>query len=154
MRYSSSFPWRRLSQAVSFPVWFARGCPTPVCDRPGCHEPHRKSVHQAACYCSRACREAVRRVRDRPGPARRGRPPHLKAAVLNGSGRSACYHPEFLALCGYFCLQPVACARRDPESKGVVEGAVRYVTHNALARRADQLLRLEDYLTLAPTWRD
>jgi transposase len=33
---------------------------------------------------------------------------NLKAAVLNGSGRSACLHPEFLALCGYFCLQPVA----------------------------------------------
>ena len=39
--------------------------PTPACDRPGCHEPHRKSVYQAACYCSRACRQAVRRVRDR-----------------------------------------------------------------------------------------
>src|SRR5205823_5536329 len=58
---------------------------------------------------------------------------NLKAAVRNGSGRSACFHPEFLALCGYFCLQPVACARRDPESKGLVEGGVRYVKHNALA---------------------
>src|SRR5260370_37874767 len=44
---------------------------------------------------------------------------NLKAAVLNGSGRSACFHPEFLALCGYFCMQPVPLARRDPESKGV-----------------------------------
>jgi transposase len=79
---------------------------------------------------------------------------NLKAAVLNGSGRSACYHPEFLALCGYFCLQPIACARRDPESKGVVEGSVRYVKHNALAGRADQLLRCEDYLALASYWRD
>jgi transposase len=79
---------------------------------------------------------------------------NLKSAVLNGSGRSACFHPEFLALCGYFCLQPVACARRDPESKGVVEGSVRYVKHNALAGRAEQLLRFEDYLALAPYWRD
>jgi len=79
---------------------------------------------------------------------------NLKAAVLNGSGRSACYHPEFLALCGYFCLQPIACARRDPESKGVVEGGVRYVKHNALAGRADQLTHFEDYLALAPAWRD
>jgi transposase len=79
---------------------------------------------------------------------------NLKAAVLNGSGRSACFHPEFLALCGYFCLQPVACARRDPESKGVVEGGVRYVKHNALAGRTDELLRFEDYLALAPYWRD
>jgi transposase len=79
---------------------------------------------------------------------------NLKSAVLNGSGRSACLHPEFLALCGYFCLQPVACARRDPESKGIVEGQVRYVKHNALAGRADELLRFEDYLALAPYWRD
>jgi len=79
---------------------------------------------------------------------------NLKAAVLNGSGRSACYHPELLALCGYFCLQPVACARRDPESKGVVEGGVRYVKHNALAGRADELQRFEDYQALAPYWRD
>src|SRR5947209_14458701 len=79
---------------------------------------------------------------------------NLKAAVLNGAGRHACCHPEFLALCGYFCRQPVACAARDPESKGVVEGGVRYVKHNALAGRADELLRFEDYLALAPTWRD
>ena len=59
-----------------------------------------------------------------------------------------------LALCGYFCVQPLACARRDPESKGVVEGGVRYVKHNALAGRADELTRFEDYLALAPTWRD
>ncbi len=46
---------------------------------------------------------------------------NLKAAVLNGRGRHACLHPEFLALCGHFCLEPIACARRDPESKGIVE---------------------------------
>jgi transposase len=79
---------------------------------------------------------------------------NLKAAVLNGSGRSACFHPELLALCGYFCVQPLACARRDPESKGVVEGGVRYVKHNALAGRADALTRFEDYLALATYWRD
>ncbi len=79
---------------------------------------------------------------------------NLKAAVLNGAGRHACFHPEFLALCGYFCMQPVACAARDPESKGIVEAKVRYVKHNALAGRADELLRFEDYLALAPTWRD
>jgi transposase len=79
---------------------------------------------------------------------------NLKSAVLNGSGRSACLHPEFQGLCGYFCLQPVACARRDPESKGIVEGKVRYVKHNALAGRADQLTRFEDYLALALYWRD
>jgi transposase len=79
---------------------------------------------------------------------------NLKAAVLNGSGREACLHPEFLALCGYFCLQPIACERRDPESKGIVEGGVRYVKHNALAGRSEELTRFEHYLTLAPQWRD
>ncbi len=79
---------------------------------------------------------------------------NLKAAVLNGSGRAACYHPEFLALCGHYCLQPIACERRDPESKGIVEGGVRYVKHNALAGRAEELTRFEDYLALAPRWRD
>lgn len=79
---------------------------------------------------------------------------NLKAAVLNGSGRAACFHPEFLALCGNYCLQPIACERRDPESKGIVEGGVRYVKHNALAGRAEQLTRFEDYLALAPPWRD
>jgi transposase len=79
---------------------------------------------------------------------------NLKAAVLNGSGRDACLHPEFLALCGYFCLQPIACERRDPESKGIVERGVRYVKQNALAGRTEDLTRFEDYLALAPRWRD
>jgi transposase len=79
---------------------------------------------------------------------------NLKAAVKNGSGRDACLHPEFLALCGYFCLQPIACERRDPESKGTVEKGVRYVKQNALAGRAEELTRFEDYLVLAPLWRD
>jgi transposase len=79
---------------------------------------------------------------------------NLKAAVLNGSGRAACFHPEFLALCGYYCLQPIACERRDPESKGIAEGGVRYVKLNALAGRAGELTCFDDYLDLAPVWRD
>ena len=79
---------------------------------------------------------------------------NLKAAVTNGSGRAACFHPEFLAVCGYYCLQPIACERRDPESKGIVEGNVRDVKQNALAGRGDELMRFEDYQALAPRWRD
>src|SRR5882672_11874219 len=79
---------------------------------------------------------------------------NLKAAVLNGSGRQAYFHPDFLALCGYFCMQPIACERRDPESKGIVEGGVRYVKHNALAGRDDELLTFADYVAFAPRWRD
>lgn len=79
---------------------------------------------------------------------------NLKAAVLNGHGRSACLHPEFLALCGHFRLEPIACQRRDPESKGAVEAKVRYVKHNCLAGRDDELTEWEGYGRLAVRWRD
>jgi hypothetical protein len=79
---------------------------------------------------------------------------NLKAAVINGSGRSACFHPEFLALCGYFRLQPIPCERRNPELKEVVERGVRYMKNNALAGRTEKLTRFEDYQALAPQWRD
>ena len=79
---------------------------------------------------------------------------NLKAAVLSGSGRYACLHPEFLALCGHFCMEPIACARRDPESKGIVEGGVRYVKCSALAGRREELVTWDDYRRLAPQWRD
>jgi hypothetical protein len=39
--------------------------PTPLCDRPGCHEPPPKSDRSQARYCCAACRQALRRVRDR-----------------------------------------------------------------------------------------
>lgn len=79
---------------------------------------------------------------------------NLKAAVLNGSGRQACLHPDFLALCGHFYLEPIACARRDAESKGVVEGKVRYVKRNALQGRDEELTCWDDYQRLATYWRD
>ncbi|MGB8852571.1 MAG: IS21 family transposase [Pirellulales bacterium] len=79
---------------------------------------------------------------------------NLKAAVLNGSGRHASLHPEFAALCGYFCMEPIACERRDPESKGMVEGTVRYVKYSALAGRSDELVTWDAYRRLGPTWRD
>jgi len=79
---------------------------------------------------------------------------NLKAAVINGSGRHACLHPEFLALCGHFFMEAIACASRDPESKGLVEGNVRYVKGSALAGRSDELIAWDDYRRLASIWRD
>jgi transposase len=70
---------------------------------------------------------------------------NLKAAVVNGSGRHACLHPEFAALCGYFCMEPIACESRDPESKGIVEGTVRYVKGSALAGRSEELVTWDAY---------
>jgi len=77
---------------------------------------------------------------------------NLKAAVLSGSGRHARLHPEFEALCGHYCMEPIPCERRDPESKGIVEGAVRYVKHNAIQGRSFECF--EDYIHFAPHWRD
>jgi len=37
----------------------------PICDRPGCFEPPRTSIRAPASYCGDACRQAMRRVRDR-----------------------------------------------------------------------------------------
>jgi hypothetical protein len=51
-------------------------------------------------------------------------------------------------------LEPIACAARDPESKGIVEGGVRYVKHSALAGRNEVLVTWEDYRRFAPQWRD
>lgn len=80
---------------------------------------------------------------------------NLKAAVISGSGRSAVFHPEFEALCAHFRrIKPVACERADPESKGIVEGAVRYVKRNALSGRSEELQSFDDYRRLAVYWRD
>jgi transposase len=80
---------------------------------------------------------------------------NLKAAVLSGYGRNAVFHPEFEALCAHHRrVEPVACDRWDPESKGVVEGGVRYVKNNALQGREKELTTFEDYKQLAVYWRD
>lgn len=79
---------------------------------------------------------------------------NLKAAVLSGSGRTARLHPEFEALCGHYYLEPVACARHDPESKGMVEAKVGYVKRNALQGRDEELENWDGYQRLAAHWRD
>jgi transposase len=79
---------------------------------------------------------------------------NLRAAVINGSGRHACLHPEFSALCGHFCLEPIPCESRDPESKGLAEVTVRYVKGSALAGRSEELVTWDAYQRLGPTWRD
>ena len=79
---------------------------------------------------------------------------NLKTAVIDGSGRTAVLHPEFLALCGHYCLEPIACEARDPESKGMVEAKVGYVKRNALQGRDEELQCWDDYRHLAIYWRD
>ena len=79
---------------------------------------------------------------------------NFKTAVAEGSGRDARFQPEFAEFCGYHHLKPIACEREDPESKGVVENGVRYVKHNALAGRQDELTTFDAYSDLAVYWRD
>lgn len=79
---------------------------------------------------------------------------NLKAAVLEGAGRDARFHPEFLALCGHYLMEPVACQRRDPETKGRVEDGVKYVKRNGLAGYDDVLTSIEAYRRHGVWWRD
>lgn len=48
-------------------AWSRSEAPLPqaLCVRPGCYEPPRDSARAPSAYCSDACREALRRVRDR-----------------------------------------------------------------------------------------
>ena len=55
-------------------------------------------------------------------------------------------------MCAHYRMKPIACEKRDPESKGGVENGVRYVKHNALAGR--EFTCFEDYQRLAVYWRD
>ena len=69
--------------------------PTPMCHRPGCHEPPLKSGRSQACYCCSACRQAVRRVLDRERKwllrgtfrGRRAREQEYQAARTRRSGQ-------------------------------------------------------------------
>jgi hypothetical protein len=48
-------------------AWSRSEAPLPqvLCDRPGCYEPPRDGCRAPSSYCSDACREAMRRVKDR-----------------------------------------------------------------------------------------
>ena len=76
----------------------SRKIPTDFCDRPGCYEPLRMNSRAPTRYCSRGCRQAVRRVTDRERKwllrnrygkqlAQRGKLP--QATVRRGLPRSA-----------------------------------------------------------------
>jgi hypothetical protein len=58
-----------ISSAPASPdgAWSRSETPLPatLCSRPGCYEPPRHSCRSPSSYCGDACREAMRRVRDR-----------------------------------------------------------------------------------------
>jgi hypothetical protein len=86
-------------------AWSRSKAPLPdaLCDRPGCYEPPRHSCRSPAAYCSDACREAMRRVRDRQGVQFGG--------VLVGEFPHDCGHDGDTQLTGD--LQPVPFQRLD-----------------------------------------
>ena len=53
--------------ALSSGAWSRSEAPLPrvLCDRPGCYEPPRDGCRAPSSYCSDACRQAMRRVKDR-----------------------------------------------------------------------------------------
>ena len=72
------------------------------------------------------------------------------AARLGDEAYGAAMRQEIEIVTGRRCSLGALYTTLDRlESKGIVEGGVRYVKHNALAGRADELLRFEDYLDLA-----
>lgn len=79
---------------------------------------------------------------------------NFRTAVAAGSGRNARFQGEFIEFCAYHRLEPVACEKADPETKGVVEGGIRYVKRNALAGRREELTYFQAYQKLAVYWRD
>ena len=75
---------------------------------------------------------------------------NLKAAVLNGSGRVRLFPSR---VPGAVRLLLLAADRLRTARSGIKRdrrGSVRYVKHNALAGRAEELIRFEDYLAFAP----
>ena len=79
---------------------------------------------------------------------------NLKTAVINGSGRAACFHPEFLRSVATTTWSRSPANGVIPNQKESLRRKVRYVKHNALAGRSDELVRFEDYVAFAPRWRD
>jgi transposase len=59
-----------------------------------------------------------------------------RTVVLGRHGDVVRFHPELLALCGQLCVQPRLCAVRQPQQKGRVERAIRYVRDRFLAGRS------------------
>lgn len=60
---------------------------------------------------------------------------NLRSVVLSHVGREVRLHPRFLDYARYQGLEPVACAPYQPQEKGRVERAVRYLRTGFLAGR-------------------
>jgi len=60
---------------------------------------------------------------------------NAKTVVLERHGDAARFHPRLLEVCAHFRVQPRLCGVRQPEHKGKVERAIRYLRERFFAGR-------------------
>ena len=81
------------------------------------------------------CRSLVRAARAFGGVTRQWLFDNPKTVVLERVGSAVRFHPALLALCADMRVQPRLCGVRQPQHKGRVERAIRYLRDRFLAGR-------------------
>ncbi len=81
------------------------------------------------------CRSLVRAASYFGGVTRQWLFDNAKSVVLERHGDAARFHPMLLDLCAHMRVQPRLCGVRQPEHKGKVERAIRYLRERFFAGR-------------------
>jgi transposase len=81
------------------------------------------------------CRSLVRAASYFGGVTRQWLFDNAKSVVLERHGDAARFHPALLDLCAHMRVQPRLCGVRQPEHKGKVERAIRYLRERFFAGR-------------------
>jgi transposase len=81
------------------------------------------------------CRSLVRAAAYFGGVTRQWLFDNAKSVVLERHGDAARFHPALLDLCAHMRVQPRLCGVRQPEHKGKVERAIRYLRERFFAGR-------------------
>ena len=88
------------------------------------------------------CRSLVRAAKALGGVTRQWLFDNPKTVVLERVGHAARFHPTLLSLCAEMRAQPRLCGVRQPQHKGRVERAIRYLRDRFLAGRT--ILSVDD----------
>lgn len=80
-------------------------------------------------------RSLIRAARYFGGVTRQWLFDNAKTVVLERHGDAARFHPTLLSLCAHLRVQPRLCGVRQPEHKGKVERAIRYLRERFFAGR-------------------
>jgi transposase len=86
------------------------------------------------------------------GVHRRGIYDNLRSAVLFHIGGEVRFNPRFLDFAGYYLFEPRACRPRNPQEKGRVENAVRFLRSSFLLGRSFR--SFAEIQAEAVRWRD